>query len=546
MDEVITRGHRSRPASGLLSFRTMRLVGALTILIALAIVRDPAALTIAVPNGGDLQAALNGAQPGETILLDPGATYVGNFILPARSSDDDRVITVRTAGDRGLPGEGERITPAAAEHLARIRSPNGFPALQTAAGARGWRIALIEFEANRDGLGDIITLGDGTSAQNTLARVPSGLRLDRLFIHGDPARGQKRGIALNSAATTITGCYISDIKSLSQDSQAILAWNGPGDYTITNNYLEAAGENIMFGGSDPSILGLTPTNVTIRNNVLSKPLAWREPGTPKWQIKNLFELKNARKVVVEGNLMERSWQQAQTGYAVLFTVRNQDGGCPWCQVEDIVFQGNLVRDMAAGIQILGTDNNYPSRQTNRLTIANNVFDGIDREAWGGDGYFVSMSGAPRDITIDHNTVIQRKSGGIVKMSTGVAQNIAITNNVASHGEYGIIGTNHGVGNDSIAAYLPGANITRNVIAGGRSSVYPPGNLFPSVDEFRRQFVDAGARDYRLVPGSSWLKAGTDRRDLGADIGMIPLSLVRPGNPERRPVRPEKPAGRRGQ
>jgi hypothetical protein len=523
----------------------MRIVAALTILIAFAVVRDPAASTVAVPSGGDLQAALNNAQPGETILLDPGATYIGNFMLPAKNKDDDRVITVRTAGDRGLPAEGERMTPDVSDRLARIRSPNGQPALQTAPGARGWRIALIEFEANRDGAGDIIALGDGSSAQNALARVPSGLTLDRLFIHGDANRGQKRAIALNSAATTITGCYISDIKSVAQEAQAINGWNGPGDYTITNNYLEGAGENIMFGGGDPSILGLTPTNITVRNNVLSKPLAWREPGAPKWQIKNLFELKNARKVLVEGNLMQHSWQQAQNGYAVLFTVRNQDGGCPWCQVEDVVFQGNVVRDVAAGVNVLAMDPNNPSRQTNRVTIAHNLFDGIDREAWGGDGYFVQLTGALRDVAIDHNTVIQGKSGGIVKIAGGVTQNIVITNNVASHGDYGIIGTNRGVGNDSIGAFLPGANITRNVIAGGRSGAYPPGNLFPNVDEFRKQFVDMRARDYRLVPDSPWLKAGTDRRDLGADLGLMP-SFARPRNPGRdTPVNGPRPAGRRG-
>jgi hypothetical protein len=520
----------------------MRIVAALTIVIALAAARDPVASTVAVPRGGDLQAALNNAKPGETILLEAGATYVGNFVLPARSTDDDRVITVRTAGDRGLPGEGERITPAAAEHLAKLRSPNTMPALQTAPGARGWRIALIEFESNRDGAGDIIALGDGTSAQRNLAQVPSALTLDRLFIHGDPNRGQKRGIALNSAATTITGSHISDIMAIGQDTQAICGWNGPGDYTITNNYLEAAGENIMFGGADPSIMGLTPTNITIRTNVLSKPLAWRDPRAPRWQIKNLLELKNARKVLIEGNLLEHSWQQSQTGHAVLFTVRNQSGGCPWCQVEDIVFQGNLVRDVAAGIQVLGVDNNYPSRQTNRVTIAHNVFDRIDREAWGGDGYFLQISGGPRDVSIDHNTVIQKKSGGIVKIAQGVAQNVAFTNNLASHGDYGIIGTNRAVGNDSIAAYLPGANVTRNVLAGGRNSAYPPGNLFPSVDEFLKQFVDLGNSDYRLVPGSSWLNAGTDRRDLGADIGMIPLLLARPGSPDRRPERPRRPPG----
>src|SRR6185436_5068263 len=171
-----------------------------------------------------------------------------------------------------------------------------------------------------------------------------GLALDRLYIHGHADRGQKRAVALNSAQTTITGCHISDIKAVGQDSQAIGGWNGPGGYLIENNYLEAAGENIMIGGADPSIPDLTPTDITVRRNLLSKPLAWRDPGGPRWQVKNLFELKNARGVVVERNVMERSWQQAQSGYAVLFTVRNQDGGCPWCQVEDVQVRSNIVAD----------------------------------------------------------------------------------------------------------------------------------------------------------------------------------------------------------
>jgi hypothetical protein len=494
----------------------MRRVAVLTTVLALGMAAGTAAPAITVPNGGDLQAALDAAKPGDTILLAAGATYIGNFILPAKHAGAGRPITLQTADNGTLPGEGERITPAAAEALAKLRSPNGRPALTAAAGARGWRISLIEFLANAEPASDIIALGDGTRAQNTLAQVPSDLVLDRLFVHGDPTRGQKRGIALNSSSTTITGCYISDIKVPGQDSQAIDGWNGPGEYTITNNYLEAASENIMFGGADPAIADLVPTGITIRNNLLSKPLAWHEPGAPKWQIKNLFELKNARKVLVEGNVMERSWQQAQTGYAVLFTVRNQSGNCPWCQVEDVVFRGNLVRDMGAGIQVLGTDTNRPSRQANHITIANNVFDGIDREAWGGDGYFLQFSAGPRDITVDHNTLIQGKSAGFMKIASGVAQNITITNNVASHGDYGIIGTGHSVGNDSIAAFLPGATITHNVFAGGKSAAYPPGNFFPSVEEFRRQFADLKAGNYHLVPGSPWSSAGTDHRDLGAD------------------------------
>ena len=480
---------------------------------------DPVATPVIVPAGGNLQDALNRARAGGTIVLERGATCVGNFVLPVHD-DREREVTLRTAGDAGFPAEGRRITTASAANLAKLQSPNHLPALATAPGARGWRITLVEFQGNRDGAGDIIALGSGSSGQRSLAMVPSGLTLDRLYIHGDADRGQKRAVALNAGRTTITGCHVSDIKAIGQDSQAIAAWNGPGEYLIENNYLEAAGENVMVGGADPSIAGLTPTNIVVRDNLLSKPLAWRDTGAPAWQVKNLFELKNARRVIIERNVMERSWQQAQRGYAVVFTVRNQDGACPWCQVEDVQFRANLVRDVAAGMVILGTAPLHRSRQTNRIVVRDNVFDGIDRDRWGGDGFFARLTDAPRDVTIDHNTIFQGASGGLVKNVHGITERLTLTNNIAWHGDEGIVGRDRAIGNDSIAAYLPGAVITRNVIAGGKASAYPAGNLFPSGDELRRQFVDFAARDYRLRPRSAWLRGGSDGRDLGADLTQL--------------------------
>ena len=122
------------------------------------------------------------ASPGDTILLEPGATFVGNFYLPRRAGNDTRPITLRTApvdGADAVPS-GERITPAQAGALAKLKSPDQMPALATEPGARFWRIALLEFLANRDGAGDIITLGDGSSAQKSLRDVPSDLVLDRV------------------------------------------------------------------------------------------------------------------------------------------------------------------------------------------------------------------------------------------------------------------------------------------------------------------------------------------------------------------------------
>ncbi|HSK09348.1 MAG TPA: hypothetical protein VK911_07210, partial [Vicinamibacterales bacterium] len=125
--------------------------------------------------------------------------------------------------------------------------------------------------------GDIIALGSGGADQSTIGVVPHDLVLDRLLIRGDPVIGQKRGISLNSASTTITNSYIADCKAIGMDTQAIAGWNGPGPYTISNNYLEGAGENFMLGGARTMSADLSPKNVTFTRNHLAKPIAWRDP-----------------------------------------------------------------------------------------------------------------------------------------------------------------------------------------------------------------------------------------------------------------------------
>ena len=49
-----------------------------------------------------------------------------------------------------------------------------------------------------------------------------------------------------------------------------MGWNGPGPFLIENNHLEAAAENIMFGGTDPAIPQLVPTGIKIRRNLITK------------------------------------------------------------------------------------------------------------------------------------------------------------------------------------------------------------------------------------------------------------------------------------
>jgi hypothetical protein len=480
-----------------------------------------------VPEGADLQAALDRARPGDTILLRPGAVYVGNFVLPRK--EGSQFITIRPADAPNQPQTGVRVVPSHAAMLAKVQSPNRQPALRTAPGAHNWRLQLIEFPATQDGAGDIITLGDGSSAQRDLAQVPQRIIVDRCYIHGDPLKGQKRGIALNSGDTTIINSYISEIKVRGQDAQAIAGWNGPGPYTIENNFLEASGENFLLGGADPAIPGLVTENVVFRRNHLSKPLAWR---AEKWTVKNLFELKNARRVLVEGNLMEYVWADGQVGYAVLFTPRNQDGGAPWATVEDVTFRNNIIRHAGGGMQIIGNDTIHPSGPTRRILVSNNVFYDINSDQWGGTGAFVLIGEGPSDVTIEHNTVQQ--SGNILMAYGGTRSAAeAITgmkfrDNIVKHNQYGVHGDDRAVGEDTLQWYFPGAIFQSNAIAGGDSRIYPSGNVFIGDADFASNFINPSTGDFRLRSDSRLRRAGSDKKDLGADIAALAIALgVRP-------------------
>jgi hypothetical protein len=474
---------------------------------------------INVPRGGDLQSALNQIQPGGTIRLESGATYVGNFTLPAKSSTS--YVTLTTGGVT-LPPAGTRIDPSYRSRLATIRSSNGAAALRTATGASYYRIVGVAFESNVNGDGDVMTFG--SDAQTTLTAVPHHFELDRIIITGDAAVGQRRGIAVNAAHVSIVNSDIRDIKDAGFDSQAIAGWNTPGPITIRNNYLEAAGENILFGGTHINIPNVVPSDITVENNVLTKDPQWR--GT-SWTVKNLFELKNARRVLVRGNILEYNWGGSQQGFAVVLTPRNSSGRTPWVVVEDVEFSGNIIRHSASAFNILGHDDTARSGQLARLLIRDNLIYDIHGPNWGGTGTFAQIGGEPRNITIDHNTVLHTGnvmtfySGSYInssgaRVTGGPILGLVFTNNMTKHNAYGIFGSGQSPGTGSLSYYTPGAVVRRNVLATDNSvaSRYPPDNFFPTLAAFNAGFVDPAERDYRLVATSPYIDAGTDGRDIG--------------------------------
>jgi hypothetical protein len=508
--------------------------------------------TIGVPPGADLQAVLNEARPGDEVVLEADAVYAGNFVLPAKS-DDGRWITIRTSDMAGLPGEGIRVGPQHAGAMPSIVDPSGNGAIGTAPGASRYRLIGLEIAASPkvENTWALVNLGNGGAEQSNLDAVPHDLILDRLYIHGDPKRNCFRCVALNSARTTIVDSCLTEGHAQGFDAQAICGWNGPGPYKLVNNRLEGSGENVMFGGADPRIPNLVPSDIEFRCNHCFKPLAWKidDPayGGIPWTVKNLFELKNARRVLIEGNTFENNWTHAQNGTAILFTVRNQDGKAPWSAVQDVTMVNNRLVNAPTAFVVMGYDSPNESQQSQRFLIRNNLFERIARSG------FLIIGGSD-DVEVDHNTFVpldysslcmaglrghDAQSGEVLGLP---CNRFKLTNNIMGFGLYGPVIDG---GKNTFAEAFPGLTWQRNLFVGygeGRAGAAPENANFPRGSLFEAAktadggagdadwsavgFADYAGGDFRLTEDSKYRSLGTDGADLGVDMDALKEALSR--------------------
>ena len=178
---------------------------------------------IDVPAGGNLQQALNAVQPGGTMRLAPGATYVGSFTLPAKNGTEYILITTGDARCRP-PARGSIPSYKPRARDDPIRQHELRPDDRSRRELLPHRRRRVRSQQER------LRRHHRARARgpDDARAMPHHIELDRVLIAGDPAVGQKRAIAANAANVTIINSDIRDIKAVGQDSQAIAAWNSPG------------------------------------------------------------------------------------------------------------------------------------------------------------------------------------------------------------------------------------------------------------------------------------------------------------------------------
>lgn len=509
-----------------------------------------------------LQRDIHCAPPGSTIVLSTTAPYMGSFTLPDKAGAGWITIISSQAKElnRGglLPPPGQRVSPSddkADGALASILEPPGSTGalLSTTGAAHHYRFIGIKFSTGH-WLDTLVQLGSNN--ETSTSQLPHHIIFDRCLFEGSPTAGTKHGLVGNAGqgsifsddTITVENSYFRDFKDPRNDAQAFVAWNGWGPFFLYNNYMEASGENVMFGGADPTIVNLIPSDITVFHNHFYKPLSWVGIG---WRIKNLFELKNAKNVNVRGNVFQNNWIEAdELGWAVLLTPRNQNGTAPWSSVTNVRFEDNLIENSRNGFDILGTDYTNHSGPLAGIVIRNNLLLNINATSWPasynayphnnyprpGQGAYI-VDGA-QDLTFSHNTFFQ--SGAVTFSTRGATNGFAFADNVVRHNRCSsgdnnceIAGSEFGngqavspaaPGNPTLQRYFNNYKVTGNIMFDGNAdpAQYPPGNSFPASVAFRTSNIDATTG---LSPSPDPDYEIADSHGHGAGVNWMSLKLA---------------------
>jgi hypothetical protein len=496
--------------------------------------------TVTAGSASDLQAKINASTCGDTIIVPANNTYTGNFTIPNEGACVGWIL-IESSAIGSLPA-GTRVSgsctpatfpastcpvPATTNMATLVSSVADTPTITFSNSAHNWR--LMGLEVTQSGAQHDYSLIETDHGQVNTTLLPSYIIVDRCYVHGTVGGAVRRGISLQAMFGAVIDSDVREIHDqtappgMGADAQAVWAFNTPGPLLLRNNFLSAAGENVLFGGTDPHITNLVPSDITIIGNHYWKDwTAWHGNG---YDVKNIQEFKNAQRVLLDGNAIELNWLDGQVGFAVLLTPRNQSGGCNWCVVQDVTITHNLIKNASSGIETTGSDDAQISLPVNRVLMQNNLLTALDDATFGGEGRGIltvtngGVAGLRSDnITLDHNTIF----GSTAFMFLGDVNQVGhyqLTNDLGGYGLYGIIGNGVGVGSAAINTFIATPIYNDIVLANTNPGGYPAGTFWSGTYAGMGFTSVTGTSpnlsgNFQLTGASAYHNAGTDGKDIG--------------------------------
>ena len=508
-----------------------------------------------------LQAQINAAAAlnvnlTHEIILATGTTCTGPYKLASHTGGTGWIL-IKGSGYANLPAAGTRVSPTDAASMPMVKygtdgvSHDG--AFSAQAGAQRYRIIGMNMvqdsalEPNQH----FVSMGYGNQAATNTGYII----IDRSLLRDtDAGHSTYRGVRDDAQLgnTAVIDSYISGIKGIGKESQAILAISNAGPILIQNNFLEAAGENVMFCGGQPSSQVTMPQDGTIRLNTFQVNPAWWARGGG-FVVKALFELKCGLRVLFEGNTLENTAWDGE-GKVIRLTPRAETAGFTYIEVSDITIRYNLIRNVTNAFLTMGSDDGgngplFHSMHSKRWYIHDNLIYGLGHLCGGGSscGEFYSISAGSNqagctdptptckmeDLTIAHNTVDNINGNGWVTYVDNAGHvNLDYKDNlINSNGSYGIYGISAGVTYNAVTLLNtvwagPTWSFLNNSVAGigGNglaSSTWPQGNgnTYPSnFSSFL--WTNPASGDYTLQTGSPAKGTASDGTDKGVNFAAF--------------------------
>ncbi len=462
---------------------------------------------VPVPASASLQAALDTARAGDEIQLAQGTVYRVNLTWQRCLAG---YVTITTQGIV-LPN-GTRPTPTVALQFAKLVSPNTSPALLAKNG--GCRLWLSRLEVTTTATSPtvnynygIVRLGDG---ETTVETQPSDIVLERLYLHGSDSTQIQNAVIGNGRRLTLRDSRVDHVRWKGIESHCFAAYSGVGPFRIENNHLQCAGIGVLFGGAARKVPGMGPSDIEVTHNYFTKDSSYIG-----YVAKNLFELKDARRVLFEANVVEHSYFGAQTGMAINIQSLTDENDTT-VQTNDVTVRWNRIRFASQCMMLSGHGYNGVARVLARVVIENNLCTDIGDDSL---SRVMTISGGPQQIEFRHNTfvrVLLVRQMAVIPDGVG-ASGFVFENNVYGFGQaYGCVFRSGGAtGAAAWLAFDPTAKVAGNVCWANGGSKTPTADFFPATQ------ADVGfAADWSLTDASAYKGKATDGKDPGADVAEL--------------------------
>ena len=498
----------------------------------------------------------------DAIVLQAGVVIDGSVQLKKKLTQTAPIV-LKGHSDPAPEGTRAQMSTFVGGNYAKVRGGAGSSyAFYCDSGAHHWRLQGFEVTVQPavSFSGGMINLNDYPSevaGTGTLAGMPTDIVIDRMYIHGDPVKECKFGVRLGGIRQAVVGCYIADFHggNVLGDTQAISGYAGAGPYHIHNNYLEASGENFILGGADPYVLGTVPSDITFTKNHLFKPLSWMSDATIRNSTKNLFELKNARRVLAEGNVLENCWSGGQTGSGVQITPVNQSATAPNSGVRDVVFRRNVMRNSSSGYNV--TNENSEMGVTSiglwRFVIQDTALWNVNDPAEiQNEQRLMALLGGT-EVQVTHNTLLGSVNATATRaVIFDTPENALVRSryddNLTTAESYAVFASGNSPGGPSITAQLlnGGGSFAKNGLvhldANGGSG-YPASTVFPAnngavgfttvgitstwdtapIDDVLAALTLASTSPYSAANG--WTDSAASAVDLGANMTAVRAAVL---------------------